>query len=70
MNTKKFQQYLSEPNVLEKFGKNIDIEAIRATFFKQYSFGSVKSLNFIYTLFSIRSRSRVEKTNELILKLT
>jgi hypothetical protein len=47
MNTKKFQQYLSEPNVLEKFRNNIDIEAIRATFFKQYSFGSVKSLNFI-----------------------
>ena len=47
MNTKKFQQYLSEPNVLEKFGKNIDIEEIRATFFKEYSFRSVKSLHSI-----------------------
>jgi hypothetical protein len=40
MNTKKFQQYLSEPGILEKFITHKDTaEAIRATYVNQYAFG-------------------------------
>jgi hypothetical protein len=42
MCTKKFQQYLSKPGVLEKFvsEKNV-LDSIRGTFFEQYSFAEV-----------------------------
>ena len=51
MNTKKFQQYLSEPGVLEKFIKNKDTaEAIRATYVNQYAFGPK-----VLRLFEIKS---------------
>lgn len=51
MNTKKFQQYLSEPGVLEKFIKNKDTaEAIRATYVIQYAFGPK-----VLRLFEIKS---------------
>lgn len=40
---KKFQQYLSEPGIIERFieDKNA-VDSIRDTFVKQYSFSSVK----------------------------
>ncbi len=43
MCTKKFQQFLAEDGVLETIFKEKKIvDSIRATFFNQYSFGTVK----------------------------
>ena len=56
MCTKKFQQYLSEDGVLEKVftDKNI-VDAIRATFFNQYSFGTVYHLTCsLFTFLNIK----------------
>ncbi len=42
LGTKKFQEYITRPGIMEKYIKDKNVlEALRGTFVKSYSFGSV-----------------------------